>query len=35
MDVWQYILHEKIALPSLYFAHREVIDRDGVLLAKK
>ena len=35
MDVWQYILHEKIALPSLYFAHRrEVIDRDGVLLAK-
>ena len=35
MDVWQYILQEKIALPSLYFAHRrEVIDRDGVLLAK-
>ena len=35
MDVWQYILHEKIALPSLYFSHRrEVIDRDGVLLAK-
>lgn len=35
MDVWQYILHEKIALPSLYFAHRrEVIDKDGVLLAK-
>ena len=35
MDVWQYILHEKVALPSLYFAHRrEVIDRDGVLLAK-
>lgn len=35
MDVWQYILHENIALPSLYFAHRrEVIDRNGVLLAK-
>ena len=35
MDVWQYILHEKIKLPSLYFAHqREVVNRDGVLLAK-
>ena len=34
MDVWQYILSEKIALPSLYFTHqRDVIDRDGVLLA--
>ena len=34
MDVWQYILLEKIALPSLYFTHqRPVIDRDGVLLA--
>ena len=35
MDVWQYILHENIELPSLYFAHeREVVNRDGVLLAK-
>ena len=35
MDIWQYILQEKIELPSLYFAHkREVVNRDGVLLAK-
>ena len=35
MDVWQYILHEKIELPSLYFSHkREVVIRDGVLLGK-
>ena len=35
MDVWQYIMHENIALPSLYFAHkREVVNRDGVLLSK-
>lgn len=35
MDVWQYILHEKIELPSLYFSHkRTVVNRDGVLLAK-
>lgn len=34
MDVWQYILKEKIALPTLYFSHkRNVIVRDGVLLA--
>ncbi|MQA88685.1 MAG: sulfate adenylyltransferase subunit CysD [Gemmatimonas sp.] len=34
MDVWQYIAQEEIPLPSLYFAHRrEVVDRDGVLLA--
>jgi len=34
MDVWQYILQEQIALPSLYFTHtRPVIDRDGMLLA--
>lgn len=31
MDIWQYILKEKIELPSLYFAHeREVFERDGV-----
>ena len=35
MDVWQYILNEKIAIPSLYFAHkRQVVIRDEVLLAK-
>ncbi len=35
MDVWQYILLENIALPSLYFSHeREVFERDGVLYAK-
>ena len=35
MDVWQYILHEKISLPSLYFSHkRKVVNRDGVFLAK-
>jgi sulfate adenylyltransferase subunit 2 len=35
MDVWQYILKEKIELPSIYFTHqREVFNRDGVWLAK-
>ena len=35
MDVWQYILHEKIELPSLYFSHeREIVNRSGVLLGK-
>lgn len=34
MDVWQYILQEKIEIPSLYFSHkRRVFERDGVLLA--
>lgn len=34
MDVWQYILLEKIDLPSLYFSHnRDCIVRDGVILA--
>jgi sulfate adenylyltransferase subunit 2 len=34
MDVWQYILHEKIEIPSLYLCHqRMVFERDGVLLA--
>ena len=34
MDVWQYIARERVAIPSLYFAHqREVVRRDGVLLA--
>ena len=35
MDVWQYILDEKIEIPSLYFAHkRHVVNRNGVLLSK-
>jgi len=35
MDVWQYILHEKIEIPSLYFSHkREVVKRDNILLSK-
>jgi sulfate adenylyltransferase subunit 2 len=35
MDVWQYILQERIELPSLYFAHkREVVNKDGMFLAK-
>lgn len=34
MDVWQYILSEKIEMPSLYFSHqREVFLRDGQWLA--
>ncbi|TND09574.1 MAG: sulfate adenylyltransferase subunit 2 [Bacteroidetes bacterium] len=35
MDVWQYILHENIPLPKIYFSHKRlVIERDGVLLYK-
>lgn len=35
MDVWQYIAAEKMEIPEIYFSHdREVVDRDGVLLAK-
>ena len=34
MDVWQYILQEKIEMPSLYFTHeRKVFERDGQWLA--
>ena len=34
LDIWNYILRENIAIPSLYFAHqREVIRRDGQILA--
>ena len=34
MDVWQYILQEKIDMPSLYFTHeRQVFQRDGQWLA--
>lgn len=35
LDIWSYIADEDIALPSIYYAHRrEVIPRDGMLLAK-
>jgi sulfate adenylyltransferase subunit 2 len=35
MDVWQYILKEEMALPSIYFSHRRrVFERDGQLLAE-
>ena len=34
MDVWQYILHEGIELPSLYFSHmRNCFVRDGVIMS--
>jgi sulfate adenylyltransferase subunit 2 len=34
LDVWNYIRREKIALPSIYFAHeREVITRNGQIMA--
>jgi sulfate adenylyltransferase subunit 2 len=35
LNIWQYILHENVEMPCLYFSHdRECINRDGVLLAK-
>ena len=35
LDVWQYILEEKINIPSLYLSHeREIVRRDGVILAR-
>jgi len=34
LDVWNYIRHEKIDLPSIYFSHeREVIDHEGQFVA--
>jgi len=34
MDIWQYILHENIEIPSIYFTHmRECFNRDGVWYA--
>ncbi len=34
LDVWQYLVQEEIALPSLYLAHkRNCINRNGVILA--
>ncbi|RLL70753.1 sulfate adenylyltransferase subunit CysD [Streptomyces sp. Z26] len=34
LDVWQYIAHEKIELPTIYYAHtRQVFHRHGMWLA--
>ncbi|WP_442891673.1 sulfate adenylyltransferase subunit CysD [Dietzia sp.] len=34
LDIWQYIEREDIDLPPIYYAHeREVVERDGMLLA--
>jgi len=34
LDIWNYIRREKIALPSIYFAHdREVLEHEGQLVA--
>src|SRR6187402_2597869 len=34
LDIWNYIRHEKIELPSIYFAHeRKVIEHEGQLVA--
>jgi sulfate adenylyltransferase subunit 2 len=34
LDVWQYVAHENLELPSIYYAHeREVFERDGMLYA--
>ncbi|MDO4998262.1 MAG: sulfate adenylyltransferase subunit CysD [Neisseria sp.] len=33
LDIWQYIEREKLALPSIYYAHeREVVERNGLLV---
>ncbi|HEX4779965.1 MAG TPA: sulfate adenylyltransferase subunit CysD [Usitatibacter sp.] len=32
LDIWQYIARERLAVPSIYFAHdREVVSRNGLL----
>jgi sulfate adenylyltransferase subunit 2 len=34
LDVWQYIMHEKIKLPGLYYTHRrKIFKRNGIYLA--
>ncbi|MET0134962.1 MAG: sulfate adenylyltransferase subunit CysD [Kibdelosporangium sp.] len=34
LDIWQYILEERIELPPIYYAHRRMVfHRDGMLLA--
>ncbi|MGE5097686.1 MAG: sulfate adenylyltransferase subunit CysD [Betaproteobacteria bacterium] len=33
LDIWQYIARERLAVPSIYFAHRrEVVERNGLLV---
>jgi sulfate adenylyltransferase subunit 2 len=33
LDIWQYIAHEKLEVPSIYFAHvREIVERKGLLV---
>jgi len=33
LDIWQYIAREKLAVPSIYYAHdREVVERRGMLV---
>jgi sulfate adenylyltransferase subunit 2 len=33
LDIWQYIAREKLAVPSIYYAHeREVVERGGLLV---
>jgi len=35
LDIWHYIGHEQIEIPSIYFAHnRRVFERDGMLLTE-
>ena len=34
LDVWRYIRHERMDLPSIYYSHqRDVVEREGMLLA--
>ena len=34
LDVWEYIVQERLEVPSIYFAHeRQVFRRDGMLYA--
>jgi sulfate adenylyltransferase subunit 2 len=34
LDVWQYVQHERLELPAIYYAHeRSVFERDGMLYA--
>jgi len=33
LDIWQYIAHENLAVPSIYFSHqREIVERKGMLV---
>jgi len=35
MDVWQYVLFEKLEIPTIYFSHkRKYLNRNGMLLAE-